>query len=100
MKALTKEEVTCYLELHLRDWTFDGNAIKRDFVFKTFVEAFSFMTVIALLAEKLDHHPSWSNEYNRVSISLSTHSSKGITQLDFDLAGIADMAYKRCEVED
>lgn len=100
MKALTKEEVTCYLELHLRDWAFDGNAIKRDFVFKTFVEAFSFMTVIALLAEKLDHHPSWSNEYNRVSISLTTHSSKGITQLDFDLASIADMAYKRCEVED
>lgn len=97
MKALPKEEVIGYLALHLKDWTFDGNAIKRDFAFKTFVEAFSFMTVIALLAEKLDHHPSWSNEYSRVSISLTTHSSKGITQLDFDLANIADSAYKRYE---
>lgn len=95
MKALSKEEVTCYLALHLKDWTLDGNTIKRDFVFKTFVEAFSFMTVIALLAEKLDHHPTWSNEYNRVSISLTTHSSKGITQLDFELASIADTAYSR-----
>jgi Pterin-4a-carbinolamine dehydratase len=100
MRALTKEEVACYLSFHLKDWTFEGNAIKRDFVFKTFVEAFSFMTAVALLAEKLDHHPSWSNEYNRVSISLTTHSSKGITQLDFDLASIADIAYKRYAISD
>jgi 4a-hydroxytetrahydrobiopterin dehydratase len=97
MKALTNDEVVSFLALNLKNWAFEENTIKRDFKFKTFVEAFSFMTAIALEAEKMDHHPDWSNGYNKVSITLTTHSSKGITQLDFDLAGKIDHSYKNYE---
>lgn len=86
MKALTKTEVKEYLSVHLKNWVFDGDYIKRDFKFKSFVEAFSFMTAVALEAEKIDHHPEWNNVYNKVTINLNTHDAKGITRMDFDLA--------------
>jgi 4a-hydroxytetrahydrobiopterin dehydratase len=62
------------------------NAITKSFRFKTFSEAFGFMTRAALLAEKMDHHPEWSNVYNRVEVTLSTHSSGGVTELDVKMA--------------
>ena len=71
MKALSEIEITKYLTLHLKDWSFEKNAITRDFKFKSFVEAFSFMTAIAIIAEKLNHHPDWSNAYNKVIIALN-----------------------------
>jgi 4a-hydroxytetrahydrobiopterin dehydratase len=61
-------------------------AIRQDFQFKNFNQAFGFMARVALLAEKLDHHPEWSNVYNKVSIVLSTHSAGGITSLDIKMA--------------
>ncbi len=64
----------------------DQTSISQDFIFKSFAEAFSFMTHVALLAEKADHHPDWSNSYNKVSISLSTHSAGGLTEKDLSLA--------------
>ncbi len=94
MKTLLKEEVANYLSLHLKNWTLIENSINRDLKFKTFVEAFSFMTAIALEAQKLNHHPDWSNSYNKVSVTLTTHTSNGITQLDFDLANIIDKTYE------
>jgi 4a-hydroxytetrahydrobiopterin dehydratase len=97
MKALSNNEVAGYLANHLKNWTFKQTAINRDFKFKTFVDAFSFMTAIALEVEKIDHHPDWTNSYNKVNIDLSTHSEKGITQLDFDLAGKVDQIYKKYE---
>ena len=65
-------------------WTLagDGKAIRQSFKFKTFAEAWSFMTHVALLAEKADHHPDWSNSYNKVEISLSTHDAGGLTERD------------------
>jgi 4a-hydroxytetrahydrobiopterin dehydratase len=95
MKALTKEEVKSYLALNLKSWTQTETAITHEFKFKNFVEAFSFMTAIALEAEKMDHHPDWKNVYNQVTISLNTHTAKGITQLDFDLAKKIDAIYKK-----
>ena len=62
------------------------SAIEKTFRFKNFVEAFGFMTKVALLAEKLDHHPEWSNVYRTVAITLTTHDSKGVTALDVSLA--------------
>lgn len=59
-------------------WQEQDKKLKRDFEFASFVEAFSFMTKVALIAEKMDHHPDWSNTYNKVSISLSTHDQGGI----------------------
>ncbi len=68
----------------------DGNAIHRTFLFADFAEAFSFMTQVALAAEKLDHHPEWFNVWRTVDVTLSTHSAGGLTRLDFALAGRMD----------
>ena len=63
-----------------------GGAIERSFAFVDFSEAFAFMTRVALAAEQADHHPEWSNVWNKVEIRLNTHSAGGLTRLDFDLA--------------
>jgi 4a-hydroxytetrahydrobiopterin dehydratase len=72
----------------IEGWTFKQDAIHKSFVFKNFVQAFSFITSVALVAEKMDHHPDWSNSWNTVSISLSTHSRGGVTDKDLELANI------------
>jgi 4a-hydroxytetrahydrobiopterin dehydratase len=64
----------------------DGKAITKSFKFKSFNEAFAFMTRGALAAEKMDHHPEWLNVYNRVEVRLATHSAGGVTELDIKLA--------------
>jgi len=69
----------------------DGrDAIQKTFQFKTFNEAFGFMTRVALKADKMDHHPEWFNVYNRVEVTLSTHDAGGLTDLDVTLAGFMD----------
>lgn len=70
----------------LVDWTLDKNSLTRHFIFKNFVEAFGFMTQVALLAEAMNHHPEWSNVYNRVDIHLTTHDVGGLSEQDFSLA--------------
>lgn len=97
MKTFIESEIEGYLSENLKDWRLEDNALRRDFKFKTFVEAFAFMTAIALEAEKVDHHPDWSNSYNKVSIALTTHSEKGISQQDYDLAGKIDALFKKFE---
>ena len=64
----------------------DGLAITRDFNFADFSEAFAFMTRVALLAEKADHHPEWSNVWNKVHITLTTHDAGGLSKRDVDMA--------------
>lgn len=72
-------------------WEEIDNALERSFVFKNFVEAFGFMTQVALLAEKANHHPWWSNVYNKVTIRLNTHDAGGmVTDLDRNLAQMID----------
>ena len=72
----------------LQGWEQDdsGKAISKRFSFKTFNQAFAFMTRCALAAEKMDHHPDWSNCYNTVNVSLSTHDAGGLTDKDISLA--------------
>ncbi len=65
-------------------------AITRDFEFHDFSEAFAFMTRVALLAEKYDHHPEWSNVYKRVHITLTTHAANGLSARDIDMAKAID----------
>ena len=80
----------------LPGWQFDaarGGLIRREFRFADFVQAFAFMTRVALVAEKHDHHPEWSNVYNRVSIVLTTHDAGGLTEKDLALARAADAAF-------
>ena len=67
-------------------WTKDGDAITRQFKFKDFSAAWAFMSRVALAAEKADHHPEWSNVYNKVDITLTTHDTGGLTDKDTDLA--------------
>jgi 4a-hydroxytetrahydrobiopterin dehydratase len=76
----------------LPDWDFDEarDALTRQFLFADFSEAFAFMTRVALLAEKLDHHPEWSNVWNRVDILLTTHDAGGLSARDVALAEAID----------
>jgi 4a-hydroxytetrahydrobiopterin dehydratase len=76
----------------LPDWVLrpDGKAIERTFKFGDFGEAWAFMCRVALLAEKHDHHPEWSNVYNRVAITLTTHDAGGLSERDVKMARAID----------
>jgi len=78
----------------LPGWEHDGDRLVRTFRFPDFVRALSFMVGAGVVAERMNHHPEWTNVYNRVEVALSTHDAGGITQLDVDLAtamsGLAD----------
>ena len=70
----------------LPQWRVENAKLHREYRFASFVEAFGFMASCALVAEKLDHHPEWSNVYNRVVVDLTTHDAGGISARDFELA--------------
>lgn len=71
---------------NLKGWSVVNGSLHRVFEFKDFTHAFGFMAQVALAAEKMDHHPDWSNSWNKVTVDLSTHSAGGLTKNDFDLA--------------
>jgi 4a-hydroxytetrahydrobiopterin dehydratase len=75
---------------NLKGWKLNAEKLEKSFKFRNFVDAFGFMTRIALEAEKMNHHPEWSNVYNNVTIKLSTHDAGGITDHDIALAKIID----------
>jgi 4a-hydroxytetrahydrobiopterin dehydratase len=85
-ERLSPAEIERRLEA-LPDWVIDQRKLYRQFVFRDFVEAFGFMSRVALLAEAMNHHPEWSNVYNRVDIHLTSHDAGGISERDFTLAG-------------
>ncbi|QAA81035.1 4a-hydroxytetrahydrobiopterin dehydratase [Aequorivita sp. H23M31] len=89
MKALSNKEIEDRLK-DLEGWDFEMDAIHTVFEFEDFKEAFSAMTRIAFEAEKLNHHPEWTNVYNTLEIFLSTHEADGVTEKDFELAKIID----------
>ncbi len=76
----------------LDGWELVDGMLHREFVFANFSEAFGFMARVALAAEKMDHHPNWSNVWNRVVIDITSHDAGGLTALCFDLAAAADKA--------
>lgn len=85
-EKLTKETINEQLSTALANWEHKDSTIHQTFKFKDFIAAFSFMTKVAIVAEKMNHHPEWSNVYNTVNITLTTHDSGGITNLDLELA--------------
>jgi 4a-hydroxytetrahydrobiopterin dehydratase len=77
----------------LPQWTYEarrGGTISREFVFDDFAQAFGFMAQVALHAEKRNHHPEWSNVYNRVTVTLTTHDAHGLSMLDVEMARLMD----------
>ena len=83
--ALGAAEIESRLE-SLEGWSLVSDKLHQEFKFGDFVTAFGFMTQVAMIAEKMDHHPEWSNVYNRVGVDLTTHDAGGLTELDFALA--------------
>jgi 4a-hydroxytetrahydrobiopterin dehydratase len=92
MKTLDADQLAA-LNHDLPLWRREGDiALLRDLVFADFKEAFAFMTEVAAVADRMDHHPEWSNVYNRVSVRLTTHDAKGLTLRDVALAHSIDAA--------
>ena len=89
MSTLSQDQINERLS-SMNGWVFENNAIHTAFEFENFKEAFTIMTRIAFEAERLNHHPDWSNVYNRIDISLSTHDAGGVTEKDFELAETID----------
>jgi 4a-hydroxytetrahydrobiopterin dehydratase len=92
MSELLSGEKRAELLAGLDGWSeMEGrNAIQKTFTFADFNAAFAFMTHAAMMAEKMDHHPEWFNVYNRVEVTLATHSAGGVTEKDIRLAGAMD----------
>ena len=77
----------------LEGWAGDEGGIRKTFEFKNFSRAWAFMSRVALLAEKMDHHPEWLNVYNTVDVTLRTHTAQGVTPLDLEMAQKMNVYY-------
>ena len=77
----------------LPSWSLRADKLYRELSFPNFVKAFGFMSSVALVAERMDHHPEWSNVYGRVVIELTTHDAGGVTERDFELAREIEALY-------
>tara|TARA_B100001250_G_C19306063_1_gene574103 strand:+ start:317 stop:604 length:288 start_codon:yes stop_codon:yes gene_type:complete len=89
ISLIDENQLTYFIEKN-PSWTIYNKAIKKEFEFDNFVDAFGFMSKIALLSERMDHHPNWQNSYNKVRIELTTHDKGGITNNDIKLARSID----------
>ena len=89
---LSNEQIQERLQA-LPGWSLKADKLHRELAFPDFVRAFGFMTRVALVAERMDHHPEWSNVYGRVVIDLTTHDAGGISERDFELARQVDALY-------
>ena len=92
VKKLSTQEIERRLG-ELDGWSVNRGKLHRDFAFDDFVAAFGFMARVALHAEAMNHHPEWSNVYNRVSIHLTTHDVGGISRRDFELAAKVNQVF-------
>ncbi len=88
-ELLSLEEIKTLAE-EIPDWEITNNYLTKSLNFKNFVEAFEFMTRVAIIAEEINHHPDWSNSYSILNIRLSSHDLGGISHLDFKLAKLID----------
>ena len=86
MISLIEQKKLDYFKEKNPTWTINNKTIKKEFKFDNFIDAFGFMSKVALLSEKMDHHPNWQNIYNKVTIELTTHDKGGITNNDIKLA--------------
>ena len=89
IQKLPPEDIEQRMSL-LEGWSIRNGKLHKDYIFEDFVQAFGFMTSLALVAEGMGHHPEWFNVYNSVSIDLTTHDADGLSRLDFEFAAKAD----------
>jgi len=94
MTNLNKHEIQDKMKDIDALWILKGKFLHREIIFKDFIEAFSFMTSVAMIAEKSNHHPNWKNVYNKVNIALNSHDADGLTNKDFKLAKDIDKIVK------
>jgi 4a-hydroxytetrahydrobiopterin dehydratase len=87
--VLTPEDIAVRMQ-RLSQWSLREGKLYRELTFDSFARAFGFMTALALIAERMNHHPVFNNVYNRVSLTLWTHDAAGLTELDFALAEAAE----------
>lgn len=93
-KKLSDEIISKKIE-NLPEWSYVDNKLRVEYSFTNFIEAFSFMTQAALISEKLNHHPNWSNVFKTVAIDLFTHDAGGVTELDFAWAEKVSAIYSQ-----
>jgi len=91
MEIISEQELPNLLKIKNLQWEITNRSIQKEFVFKNFIEAFGFMSRVAILAEKQNHHPEWSNVYNKVNITLTTHDAGGVTEKDLKLASAIEV---------
>jgi 4a-hydroxytetrahydrobiopterin dehydratase len=88
---LTEDQIAEWMP-SLARWERRGHNLHRELSFRDFTEAFGFLTMVALVAQRFDHHPDWSNSWNKVVIDVTNHSAGGLTEIDFELATAIDKA--------
>ncbi|WP_428241437.1 4a-hydroxytetrahydrobiopterin dehydratase [Gynuella sp.] len=98
IQPVSDQHLQAFLNTHPH-WTVQNRKLHCQWVFENFVQAFAFMTAVALTAEAANHHPDWSNQYKRVTIDLTTHEAGGISPRDFELAEQIDHIADRFQQE-
>ena len=93
MRKITKNEVDNKLRLLSKKWIIINNILFAKYTFKSFDEAFDFMKIVSEKCKELNHHPKWTNVYNRIDVELFTHDIGGLSNLDFELAGFMDNSF-------
>jgi len=95
LKVLSKDELNKNMDHISNIWSIEGSYLKGSYVFNNFDNAFSFMKKVAIKCEEMNHHPKWTNVYNKLDIELYTHDLGGITEKDFELSSFMDSTFKK-----
>ena len=93
--SLSEIEINKKVNLLSKNWSVDGLYLKGSYVFNNFDNAFSFMKEVAVKCEEMNHHPKWTNVYNKLDIELYTHDLGGITDKDFELSSFMDSTFQK-----
>ena len=94
-ELISKDELNQKINNLSKNWVIEDEFLKGSFVFKNFDDAFSFMKKVAIKCEDMNHHPKWTNVYNKVDVELYTHDSGGITDKDFELSSYMDSIFEK-----
>lgn len=93
-ELISKDELNQKINTLSKNWVIEDVFLKGSFVFKNFDDAFRFMKKVAIKCEDMNHHPKWTNVYNKIDVELYTHDSGGITEKDFELSSYMDAEFK------